>query len=211
MGDVGQQQKNKVASSSIETCVPPPARPGCDCAVCAPKPALGEDTQAQEQTTATMSESSPFQAYKVVKVDVDGTKRPLTEAEQKALEKTHPDICEWNVPLASGKRRWQKACQQVLKKCTAARKLAWPFMEPVNWEVLNIPDYPVIIKHPIDLRTIETKLNAGQIETPDEFVALVRTVFRNAYVYNKPGDPSGVRECAEKLSELFEKELKKLA
>ena len=50
-----------------------------------------------------------------------------------------------------------------------------------------IPDYPVIIKHPIDLRTIETKLNAGQIETPDEFVALVRTVFRNAYVYNKPG------------------------
>ena len=43
------------------------------------------------------------------------------------------------------------------------------------------------------------------IQTPDEFVALVRTVFRNAYVYNKPGDPSGVREAAEKLSYIFEK------
>ena len=194
---------NKVA---IETCVPPPHRPGCDCAVCAPKPAPGE-TEAQ---IAPLNSASPFQPYKLIKVELDGTKRPLTDAEQKALEKTHPDICEWNVPLSSGKRRWQKSCQQILKKCTAARKLAWPFLEPVNWEVLNIPDYPVIIKHPIDLRTIETKLNAGQVETPDEFVALVRTVFRNAYVYNKPGDPSGVRECAERLSEIFEKELKKL-
>ena len=186
--------------------MPPPPRPGCDCAVCAPKPAPGE-TEAQ---IAPLNSASPFQPYKLIKVELDGTKRPLTDAEQKALEKTHPDISEWNVPLSSGKRRWQKSCQQILKKCTAARKLAWPFLEPVNWEVLNIPDYPVIIKHPIDLRTIETKLNAGQIETPDEFVALVRTVFRNAYVYNKPGDPSGVRECAERLSEIFEKELKKL-
>ena len=42
-------------------------------------------------------------------------------------------------------------------------------------------------------------------------MALVRTVFRNAYVYNKPGDPSGgERVAAERLSEIFEKELKKL-
>jgi hypothetical protein len=35
-------------------------------------------------------------------------------------------------------------------------------------------------------------------------------VFRNAFVYNKPGQPDGVRECAEKLSLVFEKEILKL-
>ena len=90
------------------------------------------------------------------------------------------------------------------------KRQAWPFVEPVDWEALNIPDYPVIIKHPMDLKTIESKLHDGHIESPDEFVALVRTVFRNAYVYNAKGDPSGVRECAEKLSQAFEKELSKL-
>ena len=36
------------------------------------------------------------------------------------------------------------------------------------------------------------------------------SIFRNAFVYNKPGQPDGVRECAEKLSLVFEKELAKM-
>ena len=74
---------------------------------------------------------------------------------------------------------------------------------------LGIPDYPAIIKHPMDLKTIGDALG-GVITTPDEFTALCRTVFRNAFVYNKPGQPDGVRECAEKLSLVFEKEILKL-
>jgi hypothetical protein len=62
----------------------------------------------------------------------------------------------------------------------------------------------------MDLKTIEGMLQSGQIVTPDEFTALCRTVFRNAYVYNKPGAQDGVRECAEKLSLVFEKELAKM-
>ena len=57
---------------------------------------------------------------------------------------------------------------------------------------------------------IEAMLARGEITTPDEFTALCRTVFRNAFVYNKPGQPDGVRECAEKLSLVFEKELAKM-
>lgn len=32
------------------------------------------------------------------------------------------------------------------------------FAEPVDWEKLEIPDYPVIIKNPMDFGTIKTKL-----------------------------------------------------
>ena len=76
---------------------------------------------------------------------------------------------------------------------------------------LGIPDYPAIIKHPMDLRTIEGMLTRGEISTPDEFTALCRTVFRNAFVYNKPGQPDGGSgSSAERLSLVFEKEIAKM-
>lgn len=178
----------------------------CVCtAVCVPK-ALNDGDYEVSMKGAV----SPFQPYKLVKVEADGTRRPLTAQELNALEKTNADVCEWTSPLSQGRRKWQKTCAGILKKLLSMKKQAWPFIEPVDWEALRIPDYPVIIKHPMDLKTIESKLLDGHIESPDEFVALVRTVFRNSYVYNPPGDPSGVRECAEKLSQAFEKELGKL-
>ena len=89
------------------------------------------------------------------------------------------------------------------------KKLSWAFNEPVDPVALGIP-VAAIIKHPMDLRTIEGMLTRGEITTPDEFTALCRTVFRNAFVYNKPGQPDGVRECAERLSLVFEKEIAKM-
>jgi hypothetical protein len=35
---------------------------------------------------------------------------------------------------------------------------AWIFSEPVNAELLNIPDYFTIVKKPMDFGTIKTKL-----------------------------------------------------
>ena len=29
---------------------------------------------------------------------------------------------------------------------------------PVNWRALNIPDYPQIVKNPMDLQTLELKV-----------------------------------------------------
>lgn len=153
---------------------------------------------------------SNFQAYKLVKLEPDGTRRPLTNQEVKEFEKTHGAACEWNKPLNACARQWQKQCLNLLKKMTMQKKLSWAFNEPVDPVVLGIPDYPNIIKHPMDLKTIEGMLLAGEIATPDEFTALCRTVFRNAYVYNKPGAADGVRECAEKLSLVFEKEIAKM-
>jgi hypothetical protein len=37
-------------------------------------------------------------------------------------------------------------------------KDAWPFLEPVDPIKYGIPDYPTIIKHPMDLGTIKKKM-----------------------------------------------------
>jgi len=177
--------------------------------VCHP-PGYDNEGDAVNGETKRRRPMSNFQPYKLVKLEPDGTPRPLTNQELREFEKTHSTQCEWNKNLAACARQWQKQCLNVLKKMITAKKLSWAFNEPVDPVALGIPDYPAIIKHPMDLKTIEGLLLSGSITTPDEFTALVRTVFRNAFVYNKPGQADGVRECAEKLSLVFEKEILKM-
>ncbi|OAD78554.1 hypothetical protein PHYBLDRAFT_104245, partial [Phycomyces blakesleeanus NRRL 1555(-)] len=63
------------------------------------------------------------------------------------------------------------------------------FLAPVDIVALHIPDYPTIVKHPMDLSTIERKLNQGEYDTPDDFEADVRLMFKNCYLYNPPAIP----------------------
>ena len=64
----------------------------------------------------------------------------------------------------------------------------YPFLTPVDPVALNIPTYHSIIKKPMDLSTIRTKLDQGQYENAKEFEADVRLVFQNCYKFNRPGD-----------------------
>jgi len=34
---------------------------------------------------------------------------------------------------------------------------------PVNWRALNIPDYPRIVKNPMDLQTLELKVRGQYV------------------------------------------------
>eukprot|EP01111_Echinosteliopsis_oligospora_P017316 TRINITY_DN7457_c0_g2_i4.p1 TRINITY_DN7457_c0_g2~~TRINITY_DN7457_c0_g2_i4.p1 ORF type:complete len:659 (+),score=190.63 TRINITY_DN7457_c0_g2_i4:163-2139(+) len=79
---------------------------------------------------------------------------------------------------------------------------AWPFVKPVDPVELNIPDYFDIIKHPMDLGTIKSKLNSGAYENIKEFGEDVRLVFANTRTYNQPG--SDVVYMANVLSDRFE-------
>jgi hypothetical protein len=45
---------------------------------------------------------------------------------------------------------------RVLRKLIR-RKSSWPFLEPVDPVALNIPDYPDVIKNPMDLFTIKVR------------------------------------------------------
>ena len=58
----------------------------------------------------------------------------------------------------------------------------------------------------MDLGTIRTKLINGEITTEEEYVSLVRLVFNNAIMYNKPQDDVAI--MANALNDYFEKEYK---
>ena len=81
-------------------------------------------------------------------------------------------------------------------------------MQPVDPVALQVPDYFTIIKNPMDLGTIRTKLENGEISTEEEYLSLVRLVFDNAILYNKPQDDVAI--MANTLSTYFEKEYQQL-
>lgn len=59
---------------------------------------------------------------------------------------------------------------------------AWPFVQPVNRD--EVPDYYEVIKEPMDLTTMESKLDKDQYETVDQFVYDARLIFNNCRSYN---------------------------
>eukprot|EP00002_Diphylleia_rotans_P014304 TRINITY_DN2788_c0_g1_i2.p1 TRINITY_DN2788_c0_g1~~TRINITY_DN2788_c0_g1_i2.p1 ORF type:complete len:642 (+),score=182.77 TRINITY_DN2788_c0_g1_i2:107-2032(+) len=77
-----------------------------------------------------------------------------------------------------------------------------PFLDPVDPVALNIPDYPTIVKHPMDFGTIKKKLQARQYADLDDFAKDVRLVFDNCRLYNL-ADSIIVKMC-NVLSEIFE-------
>ncbi|OAF69758.1 hypothetical protein A3Q56_02475 [Intoshia linei] len=73
------------------------------------------------------------------------------------------------------------------------------FRYPVSSEV--VPDYYKIIKHPMDLSTIKTRLDQGSYTDPWMFIQDVWQMFENAWIYNKKS--SHIHKKSTKLSELF--------
>lgn len=72
-----------------------------------------------------------------------------------------------------------------------------------DYVALNIPQYPSVVRKPIDLGTIRQKLEGGQYPVPPfpAFEADMRLLFKNCYLFNPPGTP--VNEWGQKLEEVF--------
>ncbi|KAJ4827313.1 hypothetical protein Tsubulata_003260 [Turnera subulata] len=157
----------------------------------------------------------------------EGKKKPKLEPLKKSAvmtsgpaKKVNPvgQACLWN---RSSSGRFQSAKQLVkqvptpstenmimMKKCdnllrqVLAHRYAWVFSKPVDIVELNIPDYFNIIKHPMDLGTVKSKIASGAYSSPLEFLADVRLTFRNAMEYNPKGHD--VHLMADTLSKYFE-------
>ncbi|KAL7414368.1 Bromodomain-containing protein, partial [Mrakia frigida] len=54
---------------------------------------------------------------------------------------------------------------------------------------LNIPDYPKIVKRPMDLSTIRQNLADNYYDDPQEVHSDVKLMFKNCYLFNPPGTP----------------------
>ena len=97
----------------------------------------------------------------------------------------------------------QKQCLKVLQGIKRKRE-AYPFLEPVDWKALELPLYPKLIKKPMDLGTVEQKLQ----ETPCAYKTVaafsddVNLIWSNAQLFNLDG--SDIYSFASSCKEAFE-------
>lgn len=107
------------------------------------------------------------------------------------------------IPISKEQWQWCSTTLKNLKK----NKSAGPFLEPVDIVKFNIPHYPDIIKHPMDLGTVQAKVNAREYSSLDQFIADVRLIFTNCYTFN--GVDSPISLMAAELEKAFDRALYK--
>jgi len=114
----------------------------------------------------------------------------------------------------SNKRKRQKLskglqeCQKLLAFLGKHKESA-PFREPVDWKAWKLFDYPTIIKHPMDFKTIQARIQNGDYGSALDFAKDVRLVWQNCKTYNQ--DESEYYKLAAKFSKLFEQRFAKIS
>ncbi|XP_077252186.1 transcription factor GTE4-like [Tasmannia lanceolata] len=108
---------------------------------------------------------------------------------------------DYGVVLDKRTSQFFKNCDTLLSKLMK-HKHGWVFNSPVDVDGLGLVDYYSIIKHPMDLGTVKSRLSKNWYKSPWEFAEDVRLTFRNAMTYNPKGQD--VHIMADQLSNIFE-------
>lgn len=103
-----------------------------------------------------------------------------------------------------GTQEQLKFCSRLIQEMYKKQhwQIAAPFYEPVDWNKLDIPSYPKIIKKPMDLLTMKKKLDNHQYSDALKFYADFKLMIRNCFTFNPPGTP--VNNAGQALAALFE-------
>mmetsp|Transcript_23713 Transcript_23713/g.35875 ORF Transcript_23713/g.35875 Transcript_23713/m.35875 type:complete len:1380 (+) Transcript_23713:62-4201(+) len=116
--------------------------------------------------------------------DSQTNSKPVLARRGSARPTKLPSRLEDDDPSAQINRLVDK-CGQVLKIIREKDVASGAFFgQPVDPVAHGIPTYYQIIKQPMDLGTLQSKIDANEIESPEEFGRLVRLVFDNAMTFN---------------------------
>uniref|UniRef100_A0A7S4LZM6 Bromo domain-containing protein n=1 Tax=Guillardia theta TaxID=55529 RepID=A0A7S4LZM6_GUITH len=95
-------------------------------------------------------------------------------------------------------------CKALLKDITG-HVCAWPFLEPIATATSELENYSQKVKRPMDLGTIQQKLNDGKYMNPHQVRFDVIQVWRNCLYYSGEQDDATImaREISNSFEELF--------
>jgi len=117
----------------------------------------------------------------------NGSERPSTQKKQKR-------------GVSTALKPFVKVLDRMMKHRDAAA-----FVLPVEqlWSMEMLPGYHDVVKRPMDLGTIKTKLNEGLYgENPEAFASDVRLVWKNCMTYNNPD--TDFHHTADRMRLLFD-------
>lgn len=160
----------------------------------------------QEMLKENKNERKIPKTYLLTKLSESGHYEPVTDEEFEQFRKANPDVAKYfevndddeDVALIDELQipevpesapifdQWEKAASRLLMNL-ARQPQAHIFAEPVDWEKLQIPDYPLLIKRPMDFATIKTKLKEHKYKNVREFMDDMELVFANCATYNAIG------------------------
>lgn len=103
--------------------------------------------------------------------------------------------------LGKFSNKFRNSCNALLERLMK-HKHGWVFNKPVDAKALGLHDYFDIIKNPIDLGTVKSRLSKNWYNSPREFAEDVRLTFHNAMTYNPKGQD--VYLMADQLMQIFQ-------
>merc|ERR1719189_2655823 len=98
-----------------------------------------------------------------------------------------------------------EAIKKLVKQIWANRS-SIPFHHPVNTS--DVPNYYEVVKEPMDLSTVDKKVNNGDYTKLCEFIGDVMRIFENCRFFNQPN--SSIMKSAESLENFFSQKLSHL-
>lgn len=188
-----KQEPKQMPTRHAEPRKPPPpkkeARP----------PASSPADKANEaQIYALLPSGIPNIRRDSTKNDSDRPKRPIHPPKNK-------DIGFQPKTTKNKKKPELRFCEEVLKEISG--KKCWPqnqwFLEAVDPVAMNIPTYHSVVKQPMDLGTMNEKLQMGEYETAKDFKADFGLIIKNCIKFN--GHEHAVTTSAKELEKSFEK------
>lgn len=162
------------------------------------------------QKQATVPEVKPVvnerkipRRYTLTTLREGGYYSPMTDQEFEEFKRAHPEMARYfelndndedlqpisqlQVPEVPESApiydQWEKAAQRMLTTLNRNQK-TYIFANPVDWQELKIPDYPNVVKNPMDFGTIKGKLREHKYERIQEFMEDMELVFYNCRLYN---------------------------
>ncbi|KAJ3343699.1 hypothetical protein HDU83_005549, partial [Entophlyctis luteolus] len=135
------------------------------------------------------------------KPEISGDHLHTAETETKQSIQSHQ-------PLQHGPNELDKLqlrhCHRVLARAKRLKD-ATIFLHPVDPVKLNIPTYFDVVKHPMDISTIQKKLDTGVYTSAHGFIDDVNLMFQNCWDFN--GRESFAGKMATNLQKYFAKQL----
>lgn len=181
--------------------------PATDRHVAKPKPA----NRKPSSNAASPTGNGDAQTFAVPPGGVPQIRRASTNHEgDRPKRAIHPprskDIDYSSKPTTRRKDPEIQFCAEVLRVLMDPKQfnVNSAFLAPVDPVALGIPTYFSVIKKPMDLSTIESKMNKGEYTLAKQFQSDMELMLNNCFKFNGPGTP--VHDQGKSLKSFFQSE-----